>query len=71
MKLRKGVLWSLLWKHPFWLQPFTATLEDGLQLKTQFSKLLAINWYAYMGVLGAIVAQLAKLHLQEFVKDCQ
>ena len=42
MKLRKGVLWSLLWKHPFWLQPFTATLEDGLQLKTQFSKLLAI-----------------------------
>ena len=24
-----------------------------------------------MGVLGAIVAQLAKLHLQEFVKDCQ
>ena len=29
------------------------------------------NWYAYMGVLVAIVAQLAKLHLQEFVKDCQ
>ena len=24
-----------------------------------------------MGVLGAIVTQLAKLHLQEFVKDCQ
>ena len=71
---------------PFLVAAVHSNLEDGPQMLTQFSKCsrsvhkcvttwlynftVLTNWYADMGVLGAIVAQLAKLHLQGFIKDC-
>ena len=37
---------------------------------TVLYKFVLTNWYAYMGVNGAIVARLANLHLWKHVKDC-
>ena len=39
-------------------------------MTNNFIKCLLTNWYADMGVIGAIVALAANLHLQKFVKDC-
>ena len=48
------------------------SVHNGVKIDSQFyMNFVLTNWYACMGVLVAIVAQLAKLHLQEFVKDCQ